>query len=133
MAVSNLVAMLVFRTIMAPSAEHLVQAVGWRTAQRYAASICVGPAVLCALLVRHTPESVGMRPDGVELEQPQDMDDEEQAPLLSSSSDDEAPTGAGQPADVDKSFTVREAFATLALYMLSADTVVGGMFGAGMG
>ena len=52
MAVSNLVAMLVFRTIMAPSAEHLVQAVGWRTAQRYAASICVGPAVLCALLVR---------------------------------------------------------------------------------
>jgi hypothetical protein len=40
--------------------------------------------------------------------------------------------GPGGPAE-DGSFSVREALRTRALWLLSADTVVGGIFGAGMG
>ena len=51
-------------SLYAQLAQHFTATKGWRWTNRAAALGCCGLAVVCGLLVWHTPEEVGLAPDG---------------------------------------------------------------------
>lgn len=141
--------MIVFSTlctsiILFPVWQYCIEALGWRTAMRGAASIVAGMAVPCALLVYHTPESQGCHPDGVALyatlEQVEQEEEEREgliSPAISSSMSPGKNSRQKRQTDSPKttpqrSFTLRETLRTPAFYLLCADVVSGCILGAGV-
>ena len=51
-------------SLYAQLAQHFTATKGWRWTNRAAALGCCGLAAVCGLLVWHTPEEVGLAPDG---------------------------------------------------------------------
>jgi MFS family permease len=143
MSLMNFAAQLLQGGAYAQIAQRSVAERGWRFTNRYVAGLgCAVLALVCAMLVWHTPEEVGCAPDGArkpaahsvyapntdeESEGAEDDTDDEQSLLsgekdMSDTPEQRAPASSAQCRD----YTVKEARANASLYLL-AGTV--GSFG----
>jgi MFS family permease len=143
--------------------EAAISAFGWRTTQRYGSQSCWLLVLPVMLLIFHRPEDVGCSNGGLapadaarDPERVEAMADEKRGltGVVDEDEDDELAAGGGAGADgaaavgarwpasqyapaaeaeAGRDYTLREALRTFALYLLNLDTLVGWMFGAGIG
>jgi MFS family permease len=136
-----------------PLWQYVIEDLGWRLAMRGAAIVVAGMALPCAVLVYHTPESQGCRPDGeaAYAAVDQEQEEEEREGLISPPASPPTPDSSRQPAaqkdssspkrsrsrsssisTPQRSFTLRQTLRTPAFYLLCADVVSGCILGAGV-
>ena len=133
--------------VLAPYFQLALDTLGWRQTHIVLALVPVTAALIAALLMCHTPESVGLQPDGVtELpytgaeSEKSDGEDSDREALLgggggSSDEEDSAstkpPPSPRTPRQQQYSFTRRQALRTLPIYLLSIDKFFSAIIGAG--
>ena len=127
-------------SLYAQLAQNFTTTMGWRWTNRAAALGCCGLATICALLVWHTPEEVGLVPDGKsaatvppesvyydEGNTPMDEEQHEQEGLLKADEDKStaaSPELMGQRSDQNETcrrsdYTVQQARRHIGLWLLA--------------
>ena len=121
--------------------ETLIAAYGWRTASRIGALAVLLLATPAGLLIFHTPESVGLAPDGAPVERVADAEeaDAEAEQLLpsdggGSSSETKQASNGGSSAGSRRqlSFTRAQALRTLPMYVLMFNQLCQAILGGGL-
>ena len=133
-SVVEMVSMSVSTFIFAQLWQHGLDTIGWRATHGISA-LCAAAFVLPAgLLIYHTPESVGLLPDGAA---PGDEASEgEDAALLSPSQEGQEgqkPEAVAAQRSVPYSFTRAEALRTASLYILVVDKMIATTVGVSCG
>ena len=130
-SVVEMVSMSVSTFIFAQLWQHGLDTIGWRATHGISA-LCAAAFVLPAgLLIYHTPESVGLLPDGAP---PGDEASEgEDAALLSPQEGQEGQKKPEAQRSVPYSFTRAEALRTASLYILVVDKMVATTVGVSCG
>jgi hypothetical protein len=134
----------------------LINSYGWRITNMLLALFVFTVAVPTAIFMRHTPEQIGLRPDG-DAQTPRARDQSEEKSLLqrkngtssSSSSGKNPPAGGSEEENDDEeegedtfedeedeeekaySFTRQEALRTAPVYILGVDIFFSAVIGAG--
>lgn len=137
LAVQMMCQQLTISTVLGVLWETMVNEQGWRGASQTASLVTLLLIVPCAVFIFHTPESVGLLPDGASPVHDAEVEESEGAALLSPESQDDEEEGAARPppsprSDKQLSFTRAQALRTVQLYVLMLNSLCSATIGGGV-